>query len=496
MNGIMVEPEMLGRSDTEHGRWNVDTCNPRRGEPYTDIVGREMKVPAHDTALARCIRAHEMMHAKVSPAGDWKQWVDRKFASKESMTVVEELRVNFLCQKAGFDVKGNLMDGGETADGERCAGTNDWTSAVRMSFATAGTASNKAFLNGVRRHNRKWGEILADISKRAVKEMEKAYKTRTLASTEVDRGSGLFPFGFSHTERIAEWVDRLCATPPQDEEEESSASGEGEGEGEGNGEGEKKSNAEHGGRHSNKGAMPKVGSATGKPYPKITPSEMTLRIPAWGKLVVENCPMPKHTKGNIGKKRIASNMGKAPRRMHRLLTDPEKRVFDKVTRGNGGVVIIDGSGSMSFNHDQIRAIVENAPGATVAVYTDKDHCKGAPNMWVVADKGRMVAELPEFGHGNGVDFPALEWAVEHRQRSSSPIIWVTDGGVCPPMGGYTDALAMQCIMFCKKNNIIVLPYVEEAVRELKKMKSGNKGKSQWPHQLKWAYKEATGQELA
>lgn len=492
---ISVEPELLGRKDSEHGRWEVDSCNPRRGEPMTNIVDRQMRVPMHDTDLARVIRAHELMHAKVSPAETFGKWIERKIASQEALVATEELRVNFLCGKAGFDVKGNLTDGGETADGERCAATKDWASAVRMSIATAGTASNKAFLNGIRRHNRDWGNILADISKRAVKEMNKAFKTGTLASTNVDPSTKLAPLGFSHTERIAEWVDRLSATMPEEQEANVVAtSGAGE-----DGEEEvaptprkRGRPPKHGGAHSNVGKS-STGSATGRPYPNITPSEVMSRPAQWGELKVEYLPMPKHTKGNIGKKRTASNIGKSPRRIHRLLTDPEKRVFDKVTRGNGGVVIIDGSGSMSFTHEQIRKIAENAPGATVAVYTDKSDSK--TNMWVVADKGKMVNELPEFGHGNGVDFPALEWAVKNRQRSSSPIIWVTDGGVCPANGGYSDVLAMQCINFCKKHGIIVLPYVEQAVRELSKMKNGNKGKSDWPYMLKDAYKNLMGGSL-
>ena len=496
---IIAEPELLGRKDTDHGRWVVDGCNPRRGEPYTNLIDREMKVPTHDTDLARVIRAHELMHAKVSPAESWPAWVDRKVATQKAMTVVEELRVNLLCQKAGFDVKGNLTDGGETADGERCAATQDWAGAVHMAIATAGTASNKAFLNGVRRHDRRWGEILADISKRAVREMEKAYKTGSLASTDVHAQTKLAPLGFSHTERIAEWVDRLASVVPEQPTESGNAGGAGA-EGESPApvkRGRGRPRKDHGGAHSNAGANSTNGSATGRPYPNITPSEsMGAYAPEWGKLVIERCAMPKHTKGNIGKTRTASNIGRSPRRIHRLLTDPEKRVFDKVKRGVGGVVIIDGSGSMSFTHDQIRKIVESAPGATVAVYTDRDHGKGATNMWVVADKGRMVSELPDvFGHGNGVDFPAIEWAVANRQSSRSPIVWVTDGGVCPPMGGYTDLLAMQCINYCKKNKIVVVPYVEEAVTELKRMANGGKGITRWPAQFRATWREKMGTDL-
>jgi hypothetical protein len=58
-----------------------------------------------------------------------------------------------------------------------------------------------------------------------------------------------------------------------------------------------------------------------------------------------------------------------------------------------------------------------------------------------------------------------------------------------------DSMAMQCIKFCKKNNIIVLPYVEEAVAELKKMRNGTKGKSHWPAQLRSAHREVMGSDL-
>jgi len=493
IHNISTEPEWLGRKDASNGQWTVEECNPRRGEPVTSVSERTMRVPMHNTELARAIRAHEMMHAKVSPVDSFSDWIARGIASQKAMTAVEELRVNHLCTKAGFNVKGDLADGGETADGERYACTNDWQGAVLMAIATAGTASNKLFLNGIRRHNRMWGEALADISKRAVREMEKAYKTRSLASTEIDRSSGLYPFGFSHTERIAEWVDRLASLTPEelagDESAESEAGAEGENpseDGEDAGEGKPKT-----AHHSNRGrGRPRKGE--GKRLTGITPSEATGRIPSWTELNLERLPMPLHTKGNIGKKRTASNVGRSPRRLHRYMTDPDKRIFDKVTRGNGGVVVIDASGSMNFSHEQIRRIVENAPGATVIAYSEK---QSGPNAYVLADKGKMVSELPQQGAGNGVDFPALEWAVKNRQRSSSPIVWVTDGGVCGKNDGFHEILAMQCINFCKKHHIIVVPYVEEAIEELRKMQSGQKGQSRWPAMLRHTWKNQMGTEM-
>lgn len=488
---IIAEPEWLSRNDTEHGQWTVESCEPRRGIPATSIVGRAMRVPTAQNEMERCVRAHEMMHAKVSPAGEWEQWQKRGIASIQALTVVEELRVNFLCGKAGFPVMQHLTDGGETADGERIAAQNNWETAVHMAIATAGTASNKVYLNGVRRHNRLWGKVLADISKRSVKEMEKAYRTGRLASTNVHTKVKLAPLGFIYTEKIAEWVDRLAGMPAPDEQEEEQESSSEESSLVTKGE-DKSSKREH----SNKGVSPKTETEESERFKNITPDAMHSNIAYWGELVIEKLPMPKQTRGNIGKKRVASNVGRSPRRLHRMLTDPDKRIFDKVSRGLGGVVVIDGSGSMSFTHDQIRQIVEASPGATVAIYSDMDHSAGGTNMWIVADKGKMVETLPDVGGGNSVDFPALEWAVKNRQRSNAPVVWVTDGGVCGPHQGYSEMLAMQCINYCKKNRIIVLPHVEEALVQLKTLQRGQSARRQWGYMFKRTWQDMQGVSLA
>lgn len=508
---LFTEPELLSRRDTERGRWSVDECRPVRGEPMTNIVDKQMFVPTHDDELSRCIRGHELMHAKISPAGDWGAWVNRKIATKASMVAVEELRVNYLCQKVGFDVKKHLADGGEVADGERLTALKDWTGCVQMAVATAGTASNKAFLTGVRRHNREWGQILLDISKRAVKEMQKAdRKHRNLASTEVDSQSGLSPMGFAHTERIATWVDRLGEKSPEQIAEEREAerrareaekarkaqAGEESAEGE-EGEESAEGTPTGEGKHSSKGITgTSNGKMDGNPYEGITPSSATHGVvPHWGELMIEKMPMPVMCKGSLGKRKIASNVGLRPRRMHRLVTDPQMRIFDKTIKGTGGVVIIDGSGSMSFTKDQLRQIVENAPGATVAVYSDRNRGTAVPNMWIVAEKGKMVAELPEVGWGNGVDFPAIEWGQKQRKNSRTPMVWVTDGGVCGPHQNYFDQLAMQCIDFTKKNNIVVVPHVTEAIAQLKNLQKGEKAVSQYPPMFKETYKKVLGRVL-
>jgi len=481
-------PAMLERSDVPHGKWKVEHCRPVRGEPATSVSERIMLAPTNDTELARVIRAHEMIHAKVSPTTDeFEQWVNREVASQTAMIAVEEMRVNYLAQKAGFDVKNHLSDGSELNAGERMAQTGDWAGAVAMCIATAGTAGHKQFLNGIRRHNRAWGDSLLDIGKRAMKEIKKADKRGYLGSTAQAHDGTPAPYGFANTERLAEWLDRLADFPPPPERKGKSSGKSKDGDGdEGKGKGVDKS-------HSNRGEGDSP-DRNGNPHKGITPSESSGG--SWGELRIERCAMPKYSKGIMGKKRIATNMGRRPRRIHRMLTDPSMRVFDRTTKGTGGMVIIDASGSMSFTTEQIHEIITHAPGATVAIYSDRGH-KNATNFWIVADKGRMVENVEncDYGYGNGVDFPAIQWGVKNRRNTKAPLVWVTDGGVCGLNDGYSETLAIQCLTYARRNKYIVVPHVEEAIKQLKQMSNGGTAKSVYPAMFVKLWQDLMGETI-
>lgn len=175
--GIRPLPEMLGRKDRNNvnGAWQVGECRPVRGEPMTDIVGKNMVVPQANEALDRVIRAHEMMHAKVSPAEDFPKWIERGIASETALRVVEEVRVNYLTKKAGFDV-GILTDGSELTSGLQVTERGDWANAVYTAVGYTLCGGGKDFLTGVRRVNRAWGQTLKDIIKRVEKEIKLADK--------------------------------------------------------------------------------------------------------------------------------------------------------------------------------------------------------------------------------------------------------------------------------------------------------------------------------
>ena len=473
-------PALIGRTDQPNGKWTVKECRAVRGEPCTNIDEKIMLAPSQSDDVARLIRAHELMHSKVSPDTEqFGKWIQREIASSTAMTVTEELRVNYLCSKAGFDMS-LLQDGSEMATGERLASTNDWAGCVATAFATAGTGANKAFLNGVRRHNRAWGDSLLDISKRALKEIKKADRYGNLAESPDslrDPNAQFTESGFVHTERIAEWCDRLASFPAPEERK-----------GDKSGKGSKKKET----HHSNKDVVgdDQKGDKSGERHKGISPCD-SHGAPEWAQLRVVKCAMPKHHSGSLGKRRIATNMGRRPRRIARLLTDPQRRIFDRTTKGTGGMVILDASGSMSFTENEISQILEHAQGATVAMYSDRNR-DNVPNMWVIAEKGKMVEKLPEYGWGNGVDFPAIQWGVKNKTHKKAPLVWVTDGGVCGLRDGFSPMLSLQCITYARKHGYIVVPHVTEAIKQLKSLANGGTAHSVYPRMFAHTWQEHYG----
>ena len=482
-------PEMLGRKDTTHGTWVVDSCAPTRGLPHTNIIDRKMVVPVSQEETDRVIRAHEMIHARVSPADDFIRWIERDVASENALRVVEEARVNYLVRKAGFDTMKHLADGSELVVGQRIAESGDWTGAVYTAVGFSLCAGGKDFLTGVRRVNRAWGETLREIVKKVEKELAKADKRGLLASTERDPRTGLAPLGFSVTERIAEMVDRF-ANPPQEEnkdEDESERNGDA-----GNG------NPDNAGKEESKGASkgePKAPPVKKDDVKKANPAvPRGGGVPQWAELKVRKLPLVRHAPGGLGRKRRANDIGRNPRRIGNALADPQKRIFDSSKKGNGGVVIIDGSGSMSLTTADIVRIVESAHGATVAVYsTDGANIKD--NLLILAEKGKMVDALPERNGGNGVDAPALRWGIKQKQHSKAPVVFVTDGLVHGIGQGYEDLLAMDCINLVLKHGVIVRKNVTEAVKALEEIKAGRKPARWFPVQWRHTYRNLTGKDL-
>jgi len=213
-------------------------------------------------------------------------------------------------------------------------------------------------------------------------------------------------------------------------------------------------------------------------------------------LNVKEQNLTRHVPGGLGKKRLASNMGRNPRRIGRMLTDPQKRIFDRKVKGNGGVVLIDYSGSMALSEKDVLEIMDAAPGCTVACYTTNMHDRdGATNLWILGARGRMTTNIPKSRRGNGVDHPALVWAVQQKQRRNAPVVWITDGGVVGPGQGYRDQLAMQCIKTVQKSKVLIRNSVNDGVELLHDLAAGKPVKQWWPLYFRTTWKRLTGQRL-
>ena len=88
----------------------------------------------------------------------------------------------------------------------------------------------------------------------------------------------------------------------------------------------------------------------------------------------------------------------------------------------GGTILIDASGSMMFNGQDILEIMELLPAVTIAMYNGH-YDKG--QLRVIARNGKRVSEEylnTHSGGGNVVDGPALEWLATMPARR----IWVSD----------------------------------------------------------------------
>lgn len=127
--------------------------------------------------------------------------------------------------------------------------------------------------------------------------------------------------------------------------------------------------------------------------------------------------------------RQLSDSGVKPKNIHRILTD--RKVFARRKKIAGGSVLIDFSGSMGWDVDQVKEIIRILPASVIAGYTgysDTRYRNGQKyhgDIRIIADKGKYddnaVNEL--FKHGNNnIDYQALQWLAQQEE----PRIWVSD----------------------------------------------------------------------
>lgn len=434
-------PEWLTRRDIDNGAWNVTEGPAARGEAWTEINHRVMRVPFGGDETNRVIRAHEMMHAKVSPLTRPDTGLG---VTEDSIVAAEEFRVNTLIKAAGFDLDA-LVDGSESRSGKRLAEMKDYATLVRMVAATAGGKACKDMLRGVKSQDENLSKGLRELEKALVKRWTRTGRRNPTGTARewsdtrpvTDDELAGFPTGFANvTIPIARALDDIINTL--------TATADG-----------------------NEDGGAEEGDEDGTADRMLDPT--TIRDLAggtsgqWAKLVFGETRLNRKVQGSVGRRRIAANTGTNPRRMTRMLTDPQRRVFDRTRRTNGGIIIIDLSNSMHLTTSQVEQMMESSPGCTIIGYSNRARSVNKPNVWVLAKNGRRVEDLPTETSGNGVDGPVVEWAVGQAKRGE-PVVWVSDGCVTSDTDSLCQNLDIESAILVKRHGIHMAASVPDGVK--------------------------------
>ena len=193
----------------------------------------------------------------------------------------------------------------------------------------------------------------------------------------------------------------------------------------------------------------------------------------WADMSIKRHPLTQRIQGFMGKRRRRrlTDAGAALTRPDRIMTDG--LCFD--AKGNRrdvvGAVLIDNSGSMSFDANDVEQLVQAAPGVTIAHYSGSG-THGV--LEIVCEKGKRAttdALSASYG-GNGVDGPALRWLAEQQ----GPRVWVSDGLVTGKYDSTSIALVTDCMNTCRNADITRVPDIDVLTNWVQEQRSKSRGR--------------------
>ncbi len=424
MSQGLVYPELVtGRADGfTSSAWRIERGSTWRGDASCDLSGRILRVPWEGGERARVVRAHELVHVRVSPhRRDWGSSISE--VSPRALECAEEMRVNTILARLGFAVE-LLRDGSERVGGERLAASGDWAEAVCFLLAVVGTGAERDFMSGVRRGDASWTAPLRAVAARA-RTIVRGAGAPALGATEI--GADGLPAGYgAFSVPLARLVTSVRdARVPRDSEEL---------------------------RRFRRSLLPGGRRPPSGHFAPLCFASTELR----------------HRPRSAGVRRVRPSVsGSVMRFPSRLLTDDQRRAFVTRSSRHGGVVVIDQSGSMDIEREQLEALVRAAPDSLVVGYSHRPGDDGSqPNAWVLAQRGGVVNQPPSGNVGNGVDGPILRWAIR-RRRVGEPLIWVTDGQVTDSADHPDEALARECAQLVRAHSITMVRSLGEVSSALR-----------------------------
>ena len=419
-----IYPELVvGRDDGfGHAAWSVKPGSTRRGEASCNLTERILEVPLGSDATSRVVRAHELMHARVSPHLR-AHYGEIDEMSPRALECAEEFRINTLIGRLDFNVS-LLRDGSEKAGARRIAENADWSEAVCFLMAVLGTGGEKEYLAGIRQVEPTWLPGLRAVRKRALAILN-GLSSATLGATRLNE-EGL-PSGYANSTLVLARIltQTMSARPPSTPEELRNF----------------RRSLEPGGRRPPTGRFADL-------------------------LFDETLSMSLRPRGTGIRRERASTCGPTLRYPSRLLTDEMRRAFARRASRHGGIVIIDQSGSMEIDASSLSALLHRAPDALVIGYSHRPGDNGlTPNVWILVDRGSVTTTIPSGNIGNGVDGSVLAWAIRRRHHNE-PIVWVTDGQVTDSHDHPDDGLSAQCAELVRRHRIRLVKELREAGKSL------------------------------
>lgn len=364
--------------------WKQETAQPIPGSPFCNASERVLATPHYDDELSAAIRAHEMGHAKYSPAILNPAELG---ASHQTIAAVEEARVNTLVDRV-VPLDGLRSDDVDYPAMKQAIDNEDALTAVRIAVASIGSGRRFAIAKAL---NDSEPSPLIRAVRAAI-----GSTTETLGNRRP---------AFRLTVAIARAIDAAFGIePPKPETEE----GESEGE-----ESSEPADGELDARMLRRAIKTFDRGVDGEDDGDGDDAR-------WGDMTIVRPSLPIPMKGAIVRRSRPSDIGAVPKRFDRLPIDGN--VFDRKRKQPGGTVAIDCSGSMQLSSGDVDAILRAIPGATVATYNGEG-TRG--ELRIVAERGRIAKpeDMRSDMSGNIIDGPVLGWLA----KQSQPRIWLCDG---------------------------------------------------------------------
>lgn len=401
-------------------RWRVKSGMAQRGGASCDFAQRVLTVPLGDSPLDRVVRAHELVHLRLSPV----EGMDATAfgVSARALECAEELRVNVTMERLGFDI-GVLYDGSEKPSGQRLGENNMWSEAVYFFLALIGTGGEREFLAGIRRSQPTWPKALRALKKEVLALVERTSRDVASATPRDVSQSGFVQLSVP----MARVADRVAgARAPIDDES---------------------------WRQLRRSLAPGGRRAASGRFAELVVSSSLDYVPISGRVGVTS------TRFDV--------VGSRPAHPSRQWRDPQRRIFQRRREHAGGVVLIDQSGSMDIGDGELDTLLRAVPGVTVLGYSHRPgDLTGQPNAWVLATARERVRHAPTGNVGNGVDGPALDWALTWRAPGER-LVWVTDGQVTDSNDHPNDVLTGECAELVVRHRIELVRSLSDAAQTLR-----------------------------